>query len=36
MRFTLKAKILVMAIVLVFVIWLLFKIEDWFGKDVEG
>ena len=32
----LSSAAVVMAIVLVFVIWLLFKIEDWFGKDVEG
>ena len=32
----LSAAAVVMALVLVVVIWLLFKVEDWFGKDVEG
>ncbi len=32
----LSAAAVVMALVMVVVIWLLFKVEDWFGKDVEG
>ncbi|MGI5976710.1 MAG: carbohydrate ABC transporter permease [Candidatus Limivicinus sp.] len=32
----LSAAAVVMAIVMVFIIALLFKVEDWFGKDVEG
>ena len=32
----LSAAAVVMAIFMVFVIWLMFKVEDWFGKDVEG
>ena len=32
----LSSAAVIMAIVMVFVIWLLFKVEDWFGKDVEG
>ena len=30
------AVVLVMALVMVVIIALLFKAEDWFGKDVEG
>ena len=32
----LSAAAVIMALVMVVVIWLLFKVEDWFGKDVEG
>lgn len=32
----LSAAAIIMAIVMVFVIWLLFKVDDWFGKDLEG
>ena len=32
----LSAAAVIMAIVMVVVIWLLFKVEDWFGKDIEG
>ena len=32
----LSAAAVIMAIVMVFIIALLFKAEDWFGKDVEG
>ena len=32
----LSSAAVVMAIVLAVVIWLLFEVEDWFGKDVEG
>jgi multiple sugar transport system permease protein len=32
----LSAAAVVMALVMVFIIALLFIIEDWFGKDVEG
>ena len=32
----LSAAAVVMALVMVVVIWLLFKVEDWFGKDLEG
>ena len=32
----LSAAAVVMALFLVVLIWLLFKVEDWFGKDVEG
>ena len=32
----LSAAAVIMALVLVVIIWLLFKVEDWFGKDVEG
>jgi len=32
----LSAAAVIMAAVMVVVIWLLFKVEDWFGKDVEG
>ena len=33
---TFKPAAVIMAIVMVVLIALLFKIEDWFGKDVEG
>ena len=32
----LSAAAVVMALVMVLIIALLFKAEDWFGKDVEG
>ena len=32
----LSSAAVVMAIVLVVIIWLLFKLDDWFGKDIEG
>ena len=32
----LSAAAVIMALVMVVVIWLLFKVEDWFGKDIEG
>ena len=32
----LSAAAVIMALVMVIVIWLLFKVEDWFGKDIEG
>ena len=32
----LSAAAIVMALFLVVVIWLLFKAEDWFGRDIEG
>ena len=32
----LSAAAVIMAIVMVILIALLFKVEDWFGKDVEG
>ena len=32
----LSAAAVIMAIVMVIVIWLLFKVDDWFGKDLEG
>ena len=32
----LSAAAVIMAIVMVVLIALLFKVEDWFGKDVEG
>ena len=32
----LSAAAVIMAIVMVVVIWLLFKVEDWFGRDIEG
>ena len=32
----LSAAAVIMALVMVVVIWVLFKVEDWFGKDVEG
>ena len=32
----LSAAAVIMAIVMVVIIALLFKVEDWFGKDVEG
>ena len=32
----LSAAAVIMALVMVVVIWILFKVEDWFGKDVEG
>jgi len=31
-----SAAAVVMAIAMVFIIAVLFKVEDWFGKDVEG
>ena len=32
----LSAAAVVMALVLVVVIWILFRLEDWFGRDIEG
>lgn len=32
----LSAAAVIMAAVLVVIIWILFRIEDWFGKDIEG
>lgn len=32
----LSSAAVIMALVMVAVIWLLFKVEDWFGKDLEG
>ena len=32
----LSAAAVIMAVVMVVLIALLFKVEDWFGKDVEG
>lgn len=32
----LSAAAVIMALVLVLVIWILFRLEDWFGRDIEG